>query len=111
MAQQEQGAEALRSRYAGRPLLVLIENYVLSCIGCLTSDKEEKMLKLVQKAYGGGEDWKRTLRPVLLFEDSIDEDLRQMWESNKQLARASQTQFEPEDFARAVADKNFGHLF
>src|SRR5262245_46002539 len=33
-------AQAVSGRYDGRPLLILLENYVLSAIGCLAPEKE-----------------------------------------------------------------------
>jgi hypothetical protein len=38
-------------RYAGRPLLILLENYVLSCIGQLPVDKEAGLLSITQRVF------------------------------------------------------------
>ncbi len=62
-------------RYEGRPLLILLENYVLSCIGCLPEEKVPALTGVVQKVYGGGDDWKATLRSTLNLEDALDDEL------------------------------------
>ena len=99
-----------RDRYAGNPLLILLENYVLSCIGCLAPDKEEGVSAAVQRVYGGGSDWKATLRSTLHLDNSLDEQLHQMWLKNQQIATQENQTLLPEDFARMVVDDNFSTL-
>jgi hypothetical protein len=97
-------------RYRGKPLLILLENYVLDCIGCLPKDKEPTIASLVQRVYGGRDDWKATLRSTLHLGDSLDKNLRQMWARNQDLARQANETLLPEDFARMVVDQNFSSL-
>ncbi len=97
-------------RYKGKPLLILLESYVLSCIGCLPEEKVPTITGIVQKVYGGGEDWKATLRSTLHLEDALDENLRQMWHRNLDIAKQSGVPLLPEDFARMVVDENFSSL-
>jgi hypothetical protein len=66
-------------RYRGKPLLILLENYVLSCIGCLPPEKATALISVVQRVYGGGDDWKATLRSTLHLGDALDENVKQMW--------------------------------
>jgi hypothetical protein len=49
-------------RYAGRPLLIVLENYVLDCIGEMPPDKQALVRSVVQRVWGGGDDWKATVR-------------------------------------------------
>jgi hypothetical protein len=51
-------------RYEGKPLLMLLESYILDCIGQLPAEKEAGLPPIVQRLYGGGEDWKATLRTL-----------------------------------------------
>lgn len=99
-----------QARYAGRPLLILLENYVLSCIGQLPAGKETSLVTAVQRVWGGGSDWKATMRTSLQLGESIDDSLRKMWTTNQDRARQANAIFSPEDFARMVVDKNFAHL-
>ena len=97
-------------RYAGKPLLALLESYVLECIGQLPSEKETALIQIVQRVYGGGSDWKATLRSVLHLDDSLDESLRQMWTKNQDIAHQAGVRLSPEEYARMVVDQNFAQL-
>src|SRR5579863_63690 len=74
-------------RYKGRPLLILLENYVLSSIGSLPPEKEQLAASATQRVFGGGTDWRSTLRATLHLGDSLDESLREMWATNQQRAQ------------------------
>ncbi|WP_050025306.1 hypothetical protein [Verrucomicrobium sp. BvORR034] len=104
------GPSSTTDRYYGRPLLILLENYVMSAIGTLAPDKEQLAASLTQRVFGGDGDWRSTLRSTLHLGDSLDESLRQMWATNQQLAQQAGVALTPEEFARMVADRNFAHL-
>jgi hypothetical protein len=97
-------------RYEGRPLLLLVENYVLSAIGFLAPDSEQKVASVTQRVFGGGADWRSTVRSTLRLGDSLDQGLLQMWAKNQKIAKDAGVTLSPEDFARMVADTNFAHL-
>lgn len=103
-------ATAMGGRYAGRPLLILLENYVLGAIGRLPPDKEELTASITRRIFGDGPDWRATLRTTLHLEASMDESLRQMWDDHQKRAQEAGATLTPEDFARSVADENFAHL-
>jgi hypothetical protein len=107
---QEQSSPLNNDRYKGKPLLILLENYVLDCIGCLPKDKVPTITNIIQKVYGGGDDWKETLRSTLHLDNTLDENLRQMWVRNQEIARQTNQLLLPEDFARMVVDQNFSSL-
>jgi hypothetical protein len=97
-------------RYAEKPLLILLENYVLDCIGVLTPDKQASIAQIVERVYGPGPDWKRTLRATLHLDDSLDESLRELWVKNQQIASDAGQSLQPVDFARMIVDENFSKL-
>lgn len=101
-------------RYDGRPLLMLLENYVLDCIGELSPEKQKNMISVVQSVFGGGEDWKQTLREVLHLDIAMDEQIKHKWQTDKGVDIAIQQVFGgevlPEQFAQGVVDANFAHL-
>jgi hypothetical protein len=100
--------EGLNSpRYKGRPLLILLENYVLDCIGVLDADAQSRLAGLVQHTFGGDEDWQRTLRATLKWEDTIDDGIRKLWVQNQEIARKGGVTLTPEEFARMIVDANF----
>lgn len=97
-------------RYRGRPLLILLENYVLYVIGQLPPKKIPTIQAAVQRVWGGDADWCATLRKTLDLEDTIDDSLRSMWARNQGIARERGEVLTPEDFARMVADTNFAPI-
>jgi hypothetical protein len=97
-------------RYKGRPLLILLENYVLDCIGELPEDKQALGRAIVQRAFGGGDDWRATIRERLQLDPAIDEALRVMWIRNQELAKQHHQELHGVQFAKMVADENFAQL-
>lgn len=102
--------DANASRYAGKPLLILLENYVLDCIGHLPAEKESTLISAVQRMWGGDSNWKATMRNTLQLDESIDDSLRKMWKTNLDRAKQANASLTPEDFARMIVDENFAHL-
>ncbi|HZN69337.1 MAG TPA: hypothetical protein VFB66_28945 [Tepidisphaeraceae bacterium] len=103
-------AEIEPERYAGRPLMIVLENYVLDCVGELPPDKQALARSVVQRTWGGGDDWKATVRQQLQLEQGIDEALRGMWSRNQETARQHHQQVHPVQFAKMVVDQNFASL-
>jgi hypothetical protein len=103
-------AEAEPERYAGRPLLIVLENYVLDCIGELPVDKQALARSIVRRVWAGGDDWRATVRAQLHLESSLDESLRGMWSRNQELAKQHSRPLHPIQFAKMVIDQNFAEL-
>jgi len=101
---------ASNERYGGRPLLIVLENYVLSTIEPLSPEKETESLTILQQLYGGGSNWRAILRTRFQISDYMDESLRQMWTSDQERAQQEGKTLAIEDFARMVVDQNFAHL-
>lgn len=98
------------ARYAGRPLLIVLENYVLDCIGELPPEKQSLARSIVQRVWGGGDDWKATVRAQLRLESTIDQSIRGMWSRNTTLAQQHGQTLHPIQFAMMIVDKNFASL-
>ena len=103
-------ADAEPDRYQDKPLLIILENYILDCIGALAPDRQELVRGVVQRSFGGGADWKQTIRSMLQMDGSLDEQLREMWQQNQATAQAAGVELQPVQFAKMVADQNFAHL-
>jgi hypothetical protein len=97
-------------RYHRRPLVLVLESYVLDCIGELPADRSETVAELVQSVFGGDRDWKRTIRQQLRIPDTLDDSLRDMWARNQEIARENTYDLHPVQFAKMVVDKNFATL-
>ena len=98
-------------RYAGRPLLIILEKYVLSAIGHLTAEQEATAEKVVQHVWKGSSDWKQTVRAQLHLEDGLDQQLREMWTRNLDIARKNGVTLHSDQFAMMVVDQNFAKMF
>lgn len=103
-------AEAEPDRYQGKPLLIVLENYILDCIGALQPERQELIRGVVQRSFGGGDDWKQTIRSTLQMDAGLDQQLQEMWQQNREAAEANGLELHPIQFAKMVADQNFAHL-
>ena len=97
-------------RYKGRPLLIILENYVLSCIGHLTAEEEARVAQAVQRVWKGSNDWKQTVRTQLNLGDTLDQNFRDLWTQNLAIAQKNAVTLHPAQFAKMIADQNFAHL-
>ncbi|MFI8616459.1 hypothetical protein ACIGHN_13240 [Acidovorax sp. NPDC077693] len=107
-ANQLPSVDAEPERYQGRPLLIILERYVLSCID--QNDDEATMVAIVQKVWGGGQDWKLTVREQLELPETIDEAIRGVWAKNQLIATQKKVSLHPVQFAKMFVDSNFAHL-
>jgi len=97
-------------RYRGRPLLIVLENYVLAAIGVLPQDAHQRLAQLVKSVFGGDDDWQRTVRQQLELSEAIDESFRQLWDRNQAVAKEQEIELHPIQFAKMVVDTNFAEL-
>jgi hypothetical protein len=103
-------ARVTKDRYADKPLLIVLENYVLSTVAPLSPEKERETLDILQRLYGGRSDWRSMLRTRFQIPDSMDEHVRQMWVTDQERAERDGITPTIEDFARMIVDQNFAHL-
>jgi hypothetical protein len=89
-------------RYRGKPLLRLLDSYVLALTGHLDPEMEAKVAKLVKKRFGGS-DWRSSLRKVTKLPPDMDERIRDTW-------RRQPPGTDPLAFALAVSDENFASM-
>ena len=98
----------MQERYAGKPLLILLENYALDVIGKLPSEKRAQLLAVTQQLWDGGADWKATLRTRLHWDDQVDREILMNWKSFRAAAKKSGQTPDENVFARAFADEFAG---
>ena len=87
-------------RYAGRPLLRLLDCYVLALTGHLAPEMEARVSRIVKTMFGGGSDWKATLKNTLALPPDMDERIHGLWQAQPEGS-------DPLRFACAVSDDNF----
>lgn len=87
-------------RYDGRPLLRLLDAYVLAVIDHLTPDREALVRRVVEETYGGGSNWKDTLKAVAGLPPDLDSRLVALWQQQPHGTA-------PLAFMLAVSDETF----
>ena len=93
-----------------RPLLLLLENYVLDCIGELTPAQSAKIGVAVQRVFGGASDWRQTLRQEVGLHEATDVMIQRLWVRNQAIARERNETLHPDQFAKMVVNENFAHV-
>lgn len=103
---------ALANRYDGKPLLILLDNFVLACIGALTDERYAKVGEAVSRAFGAapGSDWMAELRTRLELGPGICDGIRDRWQRVVTAVEAEGKHADPVQFAREIVDRNFAPL-
>ena len=87
-------------RYEGKPLLVLLDNYVLSVIGALEPEREAQVADAVRRGFGGGDDWRATLLEQIELNRDYDAEVLGLWTRRP-------PGLEPIEFMIGFSDANF----
>jgi hypothetical protein len=95
-------------RYQGKPLLRLLECYVLWMIDALP-EKEATALKemtpKLQSIYRMQGDWQRIVASVMQVPSNMPTLIREMWMKNTKIAQRSDTTLTPQQFAEMFVDQ------
>ncbi len=96
-------------RYQGKPLLRLLELYVLNAIGELSTDDAEKLTKMQPKLanlYGGQGSWDLIIASTMGFPDNMSALIRETWLRNQVIAKTHNLELTPQQFAEMFVDHN-----
>jgi hypothetical protein len=97
-------------RYAEKPLLRLLELYVLWSIAKLTEEDEARlrlMAPKLQKTFGGDGTWRDALATAMHMPGEMPELIRETWEKNLGIAADNDVTLAPQHFAEMFVDSNF----
>ena len=97
-------------RYAGKPLLRLLELYVLDVIGAISAEDAERMLAMTPKLreiYGHSGEWPEIIAKSVGLPQEVSSNIRGMWERNQAIARANDVELSAQQFAEMFVDHNF----
>ena len=97
-------------RYSGKPLIRLIECYVLKAIGELPQNEETRLTAMepqLRDTFHQEGTWTQVISATLGFPNEMPETIAQMWRQNQEIARANKVQLEPQRFAEMFVDQNF----
>ncbi len=93
-------------RYQGKPLLRLLECWVLAVIGELDPAYDAPLAELaphLARTYGGEGSWQEIIARQLGFTTATEEGIRQLWRE----ARERHPDLEPQAFAEMTIDASF----
>jgi len=98
------------SRYDGKPLLRLLELYVLKTIGEL-QESDAKTLELMapklRATYGMSGNWDEVIASVAGLSDGAPDAIQNMWKENFELAKKNGVRLTPQKFSEMFVDANF----
>jgi len=101
---------ASNPRYDGKPLLRLLELYVLRAIGELSQSEQqtlERMAPKLQSLYGGNGEWHEAIAASVHMPPDMPIAIRDMWVKNLEIARSNSMTLAPQAFAEMVVDDSF----
>lgn len=96
-------------RYEGKPLLRLLELYVLWAIDELPENDRttlEKIAPKLKEIYGGDGNWQEAIATAIHMPSDLPIAIQGMWLRNQELARLNGAALQPQVFAQIVADDN-----
>jgi len=99
----------ISARYDGKPLLRLLELYVLWALGELSQADQctlEGMAPKLQAIYGGGRQWHEAIAAAIQMSPEMPAIIRGMWTKNFEIARANGLTLSPQKFAEMFVDEN-----
>lgn len=97
------------SRYQGKPLLRLLECYVMSAIGELSESDSKAMTDMTPKlhsVYGTKGTWQEAIEKAVKLPANMPEMIRGMWTKNSEIARVKKLKLSPQQFAEMFVDQN-----
>jgi len=100
---------ATSNRYAGRPMLRLLECYVLWAIGELGEKEEARLGQMESKlrqVFNQQGDWREIVSRTMEMPANIPDLIRAKWTENVEIAKRHSTELDPQQFAEMFVDAN-----
>lgn len=97
-------------RYAGKPLVRLLELYVLRSIGELSQSEEQKLMQMAPKLhalYGGSGEWYEAIAASMKMPPSMPTLIADTWKKNLDIAASRGATLTPDQSAQMFVDQNF----
>jgi len=96
-------------RYQGKPLLRLLECFVLKAINELSAADAENLKSMQPKLaqiYGKQGSWDQIISATMKFPENMPTLIREMWDRNQVIAKQQSTTLAPQQFAEMFVDQN-----
>jgi hypothetical protein len=100
----------MTSRYEGKPMLRLLECYVLWAIDELDASQQSMLYEMTQKlqlTYGLQGQWQEIIVSVMELPSNMSDLIRGMWKKNQAIAQKKGLPLSPQQFAEMLVDQNF----
>ncbi|MBL8267521.1 hypothetical protein [Steroidobacter sp.] len=98
-----------QDRYLGKPLLKLVDSFVLECIGELDPKSEAGLRAMepkLQQIYNCSGTWEDIIIAQLQFDPNIRTEIREMWLQNQEIAKEHNRTLSPLQFVEMFVEKN-----
>ena len=103
----------MNTRYAGKPMLRLLDSYVLDAIGHLPAEVDAKMTEMEPKfreAFGATGSWRAMVESQMRFPEGMQDAIRELWAKGRVKFLAAQGhEPDPAEFTMTFVDTNFPH--
>jgi formate dehydrogenase maturation protein FdhE len=99
----------MTARYEGKPLLRILECYVLWAIGELGNVEEAKLSGMepqLRQALKQQGNWREVIEKAMEFPGNMPEMIRANWEKNQSIAKQQHRELAPQQFAEMFVDSN-----
>jgi len=100
------------NRYIGKPLLRILECYVLWAIGEL-GEQEERILQEMEpnlrKTFNQPGEWRDIVASVMELPKDMPELIRSCWAKNQEIAKQHNTTLTGQQFAETFVDNNLAN--
>jgi len=97
-------------RYDGKPLLRLLELYILKALDELPPLEQETLTRLapkLQALYGGNGSWDDAIAAAVHMPADMPQQIREMWDKNLEIARTNNIPaLSAQKFAELFVDEN-----
>ncbi len=96
-------------RYAGKPLLRLLELYVIWAVGLLPDEDAKRLTAMAPKltdTFGGDGSWQDALAVTMQMPENMPDLIRDMWAKNQAIAASQNSTLDVQAFAEMFVDRN-----
>jgi hypothetical protein len=97
------------TRYQGKPLLRILECYVLDAIGLLEDSQRttlEQMTPKLREIYKTPGSWKEIVEKIMELPPNMPAMIQDLWKKNTAKAQAHGQTLQPQAFAEMFVDAN-----
>lgn len=96
-------------RYVGKPMLRLLELYVLWSVDHLAEDEASRLQAMAPKlagTFGGDGTWQNAIATTMELPEKMPELIREMWTKNQRIAAVNGVELPAQQFAEMFVDTN-----